>query len=180
MRIYVSKKDDPIGDDGLSVVDRETRWRYYIASYTSVDNTEGIDINNVSYPFLMSNIKAYGADPRSESFPPAAAESFRSAIADKSRFLDVKNEEKLNVRIAVNNFKPFFQAGTEECWFSGLEDRTNGKTGVEQSEEIAGYRDDKVKEDFVEKDQQETAEKEFSKLVQGDAEAADDDKMDVE
>lgn len=177
VRIFLSKKDDPIGDDGLTVLDRETRWRYYIASYTSVDNTAGIDINKVSYPFLMSNIKAYGADPRSESFPPAASETFRSAIADKSRFLDVKNEEKLNVRIAVNNFKPFFQAGTGECWFSSLQNRTNGEAGIEQAGEVTGYRDDAVLGRFQE--EIEDADATFSKVVQGETEA-DEDKMDVE
>lgn len=179
VRIYLTKKDDPIGDDGLSVLDRETRWRYYIASYTSVDNTEGIDINKVSYPFLMSNIKAYGADPRSESFPPAAAESFRSAIADKSRFLDVKNEERLALRIAVNNFKPFFQAGTWESWHSSLMDRTNGEAGIEQAEEVTEYRDDTLKSVILEKYQADKADATFAELLQGDAVAADD-KMDVE
>lgn len=178
VRIFLTKKDDVIGDDGLTALDRETRWRYYIASYTSVDNTEQIDINKVSYPFLMSNVKAYGADPRSETFPPAAAESFRSAIADKSRFLDVKNEERLALRIAVNNFKPFFQAGTWESWHSSLLDRTNGEAGIEQAVEVTGHRDDALKSTYLEEQQESDAT--LSRLIQGDAAAADDDKMDVE
>lgn len=179
IRIFLAKKEDPIGDDGLSVHDRETRWRYYIASYTSVDNTEGIDINNISYPFLMSNIKAYGADPRSETFPLAAADFFRNGIVEKSRFLDVKNEEKLSLRISVNNFKAFFQAGTCETWLSTLEERTNGEVGIEQAIEVAGYRDDVMKSSFIEKPHEEDADARFSKVVQGDSNAADD-RMDTE
>lgn len=107
VQVYLAKRDDPIADDGMTESQREDVWRYYIASYTSVDNTDGIDVGRVAYPFLMGNVRFFGADPRSESFPPAPG-----------RFIDVKNEEKLEVRIAVNNYRAFFQPETFESWHS--------------------------------------------------------------
>jgi paired amphipathic helix protein Sin3a len=151
VQISLHKKDDPIADDGLSVLDRENKWRYYIASYTSVDNTDNIDINQVRYPFLMSNIRHFGADPRSETFPPQALdESSRSSLEAKARFLEVKNEERLQLRIAVNNYKAFFQKDTYESWYvPTAEEREGGERGVERAELARGERDEVVLDRFV-------------------------------
>ncbi|KAF2163855.1 hypothetical protein M409DRAFT_68133 [Zasmidium cellare ATCC 36951] len=127
VRVYLSKRDDPIADDGMTESQREELWRYYIASYTSVDNTDGIEVGKVSYPFLMGNVRVFGADPRSESFPPAPG-----------RFIEVMNEEKLEVRIAVNNYRAFFQPETFESFHS--------KDDEDESTDWPSQRDDVVKD----------------------------------
>lgn len=149
VKIYLSRKDDPIADDGLTEMDRENRWRYYVASYTSIDHTDGVNIADVSYPFLLGNVRAYGADPSDESFPPTTDSPHAQTIKERSRFLDVKNEEKLELRIAVNNFHALFQPGTYESWHTNLQDRTGGPQGIEGAEELRTHREEAILENLL-------------------------------
>ncbi|EME44313.1 hypothetical protein DOTSEDRAFT_71974 [Dothistroma septosporum NZE10] len=184
VKMYLSKKDDPIGADGLTAMDRENQWRYYIASYTSVDNTDGVDISTINYPFLPSNIKAYGADPRSEIFPPVANDAHAQGVLEKSRILDVKNEEKLEVRVAVNNYKAQFAPSTFEAFYSRLAEREKGKEGVEAAEEVHSMREESVMDKFlmmndgmrdVSKEDVERVNANFGVLVETGAEAEGND-----
>ena len=147
--IYLAKREDQNTADELMAMDYESRWRYYIASYTSVDNTDGVDISSISYPFLMGNMRVYGADPHAEAFPPVIDDAHQAAYALKSRFLDMKSDERLNVRIAVNNYRAFFQPETHESWHALMRDRDGGKTGVEGAEEIHSQREDTMKDTFL-------------------------------
>jgi paired amphipathic helix protein Sin3a len=149
VKIYLHKRDDPIADDGLTEMDRENRWRFYIASYTSIDPTDGVDQNAIQAPFLMSNMRRFGTDPRAGNLSPAnSEEAHRAALADKTRALDVKNEERLEIRIAVNNYRAFFQAHSFESWHANLADRERGKAGVENAEDIVAHREDVVTENY--------------------------------
>lgn len=182
--MYVSKRDDTIADDGLSAADRESRWRYYIASYTAMDNTDGTEMDSVKYPFLLDNLRAYGADPRDEAFASAAE-------SDRSRFLDVKNEEKLNVRIAVNNYRIFFQPDTYESFHATVKDREHGESGIESAVEVREVREDGINEKLLmnnegmkdlSKQDVEGKNSIFAELIGEGAQvdAADAEKMDVD
>lgn len=56
MEAYVSifKKDDPTFD--VTALDRAKRWRYYLASYSSVDPTEGVPNDKVQLPYLKHSL----------------------------------------------------------------------------------------------------------------------------
>ncbi|PPJ57620.1 hypothetical protein CBER1_04779 [Cercospora berteroae] len=143
--IFVSKREDPVADDGLSALDREQRWRYYIASYTSTDPTAEVDQAAVDMPFLMNNIKQVGADPHAD--PIASGEG--SPDRRRARFLDVKNEEKLELRIAINNYKTFFQANSYESFHAKFEERQGSMRDVLIAEHARDtYREDVVKDRY--------------------------------
>lgn len=145
VKIFVSKREDPVADDGLSALDREQRWRYYIASYTSTDPTAEVDQAAVDMPFLVSNIKQVGADPHAD--PTATGEG--SPDRRRARFLDVKNEEKLELRIAINNYKTFFQANSYESFHAKFEERQGSMRDVLIAEHARDtYREDVVKDRY--------------------------------
>ncbi|KAI5365969.1 putative transcriptional regulatory protein Sin3 [Septoria linicola] len=145
VKIFVSKREDPVADDGLSALDREQRWRYYIASYTSTDATAEVDKSAVEMPFLISNIKQAGVDPMAETFPPTTNDE---AHSPRSRFLDIKNEERLELRIAVNNYRTFFQANSFESFHPGLAEREGGESGVRSASDAKEHRLETVKDRY--------------------------------
>jgi paired amphipathic helix protein Sin3a len=59
---------------------------------------------------------------------------------------DVKNEEKLNIRIAVNNYRAFFQIGTQEGFHALPAERANN---VEAAEQALAHHDEFIKEKYV-------------------------------
>ena len=171
-KVFLVKKDDTAySDDGPSERDLETRWRYYIASFTSLEDTDGIDKKKLTPVLLFRNLHALGADPKSERFPPLALPATDSAaegqdaatqatsqdsgteagIGDRllARFLTVKNDERLVLRIAVNNYHPIFQPGTAEGFFEDLKQREGGEEGVKEAEVCKLHREEAVKEVFV-------------------------------
>lgn len=76
VRIFLWKKDDPyFSGEPHSARDLENAWRYYIASYTSIDDTEGVDRSLVSPVILFRNLHAIGADPKADNFPLSFAAS---------------------------------------------------------------------------------------------------------
>ena len=145
-------------------------WRKYIASYTTFEDTDGID-KRLLTPFLLQrSLHAIGYDLKtSDTFPPVtlpvpttvdtdapegttqAAQPSTSAVAEKllNRFLNAKNEEKLILRIALNNYHPLFQPGSYEGFFEEFRERAGGKEGVEEAEEVKSYREEQVKERYV-------------------------------
>jgi paired amphipathic helix protein Sin3a len=192
-------------DEGLSERDREMEWRKYIASYTTFEDTEGID-KRLLTPFLLQrNLHAIGYDLKtSDSFPPAClpvptttepdaaddtthtAQPSTSAVGEKllNRFLNAKNEEKLILRIALNNYHPLFQPGSYEGFFEELRERAGGKEGVEEAEEVKSYREEQVKERFVmnndgmrdlSREEVEKRNEGFSALTKGDEVLAKED-----
>ncbi|CAK4033378.1 Paired amphipathic helix pst1 [Lecanosticta acicola] len=139
VKIFLSKRDDLISDDGLTVMDRENKWRYYIASYTSVDPTDGVDTNAVSQPLLWRSIRAFGADPRETSF----------TLEGEERAISMKNNEQLVLRIAVNTYKPVFEAKTAESFHASFPSRQRGAEGCEAVESVRSQRDDEMLDRFV-------------------------------
>ncbi|KAF2716727.1 hypothetical protein K431DRAFT_289187 [Polychaeton citri CBS 116435] len=167
--VYLTRKDDPNYDSGLSPLDQENRWRYYIASYTSTETTDGIPLKEVDIPFLIRNVHAAGADPYSNAFPPppfvtanaADNETLQQRIMD--RITTEQSEERLEIRIAVNNYKIVFAPGLAnpstsagldedakyEVWIARMPERQGGEEGVKEAEECRDFDEDEAKERFV-------------------------------
>lgn len=163
----------------------ENAWRYYIASYTSIDDTIAVDRTNIQPVILLRNLHAMGADPKADNFPlsfdsatlasateaatatsdqdhgdgtvatsvdyPTANASSDAAVGNKllNRFLANKNQETLNLRIAVNNYHPQFVKNTQEAFFMRGEEREGGEKEVRASEETEGERQGLVRERFL-------------------------------
>lgn len=146
MQIFVSKRDDPIANDGLTEMDRENKWRFYIASYTSIDSTDGVDLSKVSSPFLARSMRNLPAEsrPAGQAIPEEDAQ--RAAVEERA--LEVKNEERLEIRIAVNHYKAFFQSNSHETWHASMRDRQRGKEGCVAAQTVFEQREEDVTEKF--------------------------------
>lgn len=176
LNIRVQKKDDPTLASDLSPLDQENLWRYYIGSYTSVDPTEGVDHKNLRLMLLRRNLRAFGADPSSISYPPSPRSD--DPITNERlmrRFDHQKGEESLVMRIAVGEYFRIFEPGTFECWFESMSERQGGKEGVEEAVEAAAQRKETATEAFelmnagmkgLSKSDVEEANENFTKLVQ--------------
>jgi paired amphipathic helix protein Sin3a len=124
VRFYLTKKDDPTFDDSLSAADKEHLWRYYLASYTSMAPTEGVDFLQLSRPILSRNIRASGVDPQSTTYPPSPADGDEASNQRlQRRFDNNRGKENLTMRIAVNNYVRIFQPHTEESYYEDLVER---------------------------------------------------------
>ena len=165
-KIFLVKKDDPfyVDDDSPSARDMEDKWRYYIASYTSLEETEGVPKNDAQKVLMLRNIRALGADPKSDRFPPlpiAEAAETQDATTDSNeedkavgsnlfqRFLTANNDEKLVLRIAINNYHHLFQPGTAEGFFEDWRQREGGAEGIKAAEEVVQVREEQMKEGFL-------------------------------
>jgi paired amphipathic helix protein Sin3a len=148
----------------------EDKWRYYIASYTSLEDTEGVNKTLLSPVVLARNIHALGVDPKSDTFPPfnltadiegqdptaiaqAAGQegTLPATIGDRllKRFLTARNDERLILRIAVNNYHPIFQPGTAEGFYEDPSERVGGEEGVKIAQDAKGWREERMEEGFV-------------------------------
>ena len=200
IRIFLVRKDDPqFSAEGMSELDKENQWRYYIASYTTIGDTDGVNQETLTPVLLYKNMHAVGADPRSNRFPPLplplpepaveGQEAPRtttevdiegSAVGDRllARFLAAKNDEGLVIRIAVNNYHPLFQPGTAEGFFEDMGQREGGEEGVREAEGARSVREEGMKDGFVlnnegmeglSKDQVEERNANFVQLSGGDS-----------
>lgn len=146
---YLTKKDDPTYDDSLSEADKEHRWRFYLASYTSMAPTSGVDFAQLSRPTLTRNIRATGANPHSYSYPPSPADGDESTNERlQRRFDNVRGKDNLVVRIAVNNYQRIFQPQTDEGWIETLGERQGNREDVEQVAETHDSRSDGARGQF--------------------------------
>ncbi|GAB7364177.1 hypothetical protein MBLNU230_g4728t1 [Neophaeotheca triangularis] len=190
INMRIMKKDDPTLASDLSPLDQENRWRYYIGSYTSVDPTEGVDHKALRLPLLPRNLRAFGADPSSVSYPPSPRPD--DPIANERlmrRFDHQKGEESLVMRIAVDSYFRIFEPNTFEGWFESMSERQGGKEGVDEAIEAAAQRKETVNEGFelmnagmkgLSKSEVEAKNENFTKMVQEGvhtAEAEDDEEQ---
>ena len=99
MRIFLWKKDDPyFSGEPHSSRDVENAWRYYIASYTSIDDTASVDRSLISPVLLLRNLHAMGADPKADTFPL----SFNSGSLDASTDADISASVEANAHDSHN------------------------------------------------------------------------------
>jgi paired amphipathic helix protein Sin3a len=194
---FLVKTDDPTHyDDGLSPLDMENRWRQYIASYQSIDDTENIPRDRVEFPFKLRNVKAMGADPKSTSYPPSppaeqagltdgltAANANGAEGSALNRFMVVQNEEKLEVRVTVGEYKLQFEPKSYEAFAQPFLIRTGSKSDVVEAADARERRAEEVKEKYefrnaalmqdLTKEEVEAKNEWFSKLVSEGEDAVD-------
>jgi paired amphipathic helix protein Sin3a len=190
IRFYLTKKDDPTFDDCLSAADKEHIWRYYIASYTSLTPTEGIDFTKLNRPILNRNIRATGMNPNSITYPPSPADGDDAANERiQRRFDNVRGKENLVMRIAVNNYQRIYQPSTDEGWVEIFSEREGGRDTIEEVAITHDNRNDEAKGQFERNNNamkdttQEVVEKaneEFRSLIAEGTTEGDVDSMDVE
>ncbi|EMC95117.1 hypothetical protein BAUCODRAFT_35108 [Baudoinia panamericana UAMH 10762] len=205
---YLVRKTDPAYfDDGLSPLDLENRWRAYVASYQTVDDTDNVPRDRLNPPFLLRNARNMGMNPISNSYPPSPpirtidGDSAESAGNDvlghdraMTRLLAARNEENLIIRIRVNDYVPQFQPNTQEGFMQPFEERQGGSQGVRQEEEAETEREEVMRERWImnneamrdlRKEEVEARNKGFGDLVQDAGERAaeevmGEEKMEVE
>ncbi|KAK5172209.1 Transcriptional regulatory protein sin3 [Saxophila tyrrhenica] len=166
-------------EDFPSDRDLEDQWRFYIASYSQTEPTEGVDRTLVTPVLLARNIHAMGADPNSDIFPPEihdgggegvdsiiasdGSEAARAAVRLHSRLQNSDSDESLILRIAVGKFYRVFQPGTADSVYQLPSEREGGEDGVQSAEEATAERGAKMRERWVQ----------FGDGVVGDVEAGE-------
>lgn len=121
--VQIFKKEDltfdPLGFNA------EQRWRYYVASWTNYEPTEGVPIDSVNLPYLKSHIVDL------------------ETVDDPDSFMNVaKSDTSLEARIIVNNYLLDFakptddnNPATEEWILRSTEQRTGGEDGLSDMKE---------------------------------------------
>jgi len=177
----------------MTELDKENAWRRYVASYTSVDPTEGVNPREVNRPMLIRNMKAMGADPDSDNFLPPGSyardglttevqSTAQTPAPDGGSSLDgeplaqqllsridtVKNAEELTIRVAVNNYHILFQPGTSESSIQSLKQREGSEEGIKEAVEAVSVRAEAMKEMLRSKElsieEVDTRDKEFAEI----------------
>lgn len=150
LSIYLTKKDDPYYVDGVHPMDADNRWRAYIASYSTVDATDGVDTSSLAYPILSRNVRLAGIDPKSTSYPPSPPLQSNESYDDTTlstvsrlvnRFNAAKAEENLILRISVDAYKPVFEPKSHETWIQPIAEREGGKRGIQETLDLQQHHD---------------------------------------
>ncbi|KAK3675804.1 Transcriptional regulatory protein sin3 [Recurvomyces mirabilis] len=174
---FLTRKDDPAYyDDALSPLDRDNKWRAYIASYSNIDDTDNVPRSALHLPFLLRNARSLGLDPKSSSFPPSpplqssdpdgsaggsavdggmgaggSAAANAAALNERlmNRLLGAKSEENLTFRIEVDRYLAKFAPGTHEGWVEPEGERSGGMDGIRGSEGAREERSEVMRERFL-------------------------------
>jgi paired amphipathic helix protein Sin3a len=200
------KRDDPFYFDDLPTQrDKDDRWRYYVATYSNIEDTEGIDRNELPPVVLARNMNALGIDPKSDTLPPfnfnADPESFeahftagesQAAFGNRlfKRFTHARNDEKLVIRIAVSDFHPVYEPYTAEGFWLEDAERSGGEEGVRYAEAAMIEREERMKDHYIEnnpavveagKEAAQKADQEFVDFVDGKEKVVEEgEKMEVD
>nr|POF20010.1 transcriptional regulatory protein sin3 [Quercus suber] len=155
--IYLAKRDDLYLVEELPM-DADNRWRAYIASYSTVEPTDGVDTSSLANPILLRNVRLAGIDTNSTSYPPSpplqsneAYDSATSSVVERlvSRFAAAKAEENLILRISVDAYKPVFEPKSYETWIQPLAERQGGQSGIEEMQEDLQHHDETMREMYM-------------------------------
>ena len=151
-------------DDVMGVLNRENEWRKYIASYTSLDDTEGIPHGRLEIPVLPRNMRVAGASATAGGegknyplSPPADGgvvngEGEASTASQErilGRLLATKSAEGLMVRVSVDEYKLFFEPSTGDGWCEPMSEREGGEEGVLSVEGDAADRTNILNKSFL-------------------------------
>ncbi|KAI9680160.1 MAG: Transcriptional regulatory protein sin3 [Trizodia sp. TS-e1964] len=95
---YLLKDDNTFDMDQM---DERKKWEYYIASFATVEPTEGVILERLRMPFLKRN------HPKDDSFQDD----------DPLLLSIVEASENLVLRICVNSYKALYQPNTSDSFF---------------------------------------------------------------
>lgn len=142
-------------------MDAENRWRAYVASYQSIDDTDALPREKLQFPFNLRNMRAIGADPKSLSYPPSppihadstadGSTMASEGVHDKvvKRMIYTQNEEKMTARVAVNGYKMHFEPGTYESWIRPFDSREIAEANVREADETMLEHEEFMKDHYV-------------------------------
>lgn len=134
-----------LAEDGL--LDADQRWAYYVASYTSVEPTEGVSYEAVTWPYRQSHVRQaealadevrnsasrqYGASGGEEGDEGQEGEdkSATAAAAEAHRKLTWRSNENLGLRISPDTYQIFWPrpgSGNDEEWWQTRIPRSSSK-----------------------------------------------------
>lgn len=124
----IFKREEPTFDTRQT--SQEQNWRAYLSSFTRISTTEGVPAEKVKIPFLKRD---------------APADDDEQAETSQ----DVKSEESLTIRIALEKFTMVFEPNTSEYLLKSDRVRTGGKDGIAEAEQERENRASLAKEKVV-------------------------------
>lgn len=163
--MWLTKKDDATYDLSLSAKDEENQWRYYIASYTALAPTEGVDPISMTRTVLPRNLRAMGIDAVASELSGTPSGDSTTEDQVQRRLNNARAQEHLVFRVAVNSYQPLYQANTADWWYMIDSERSGGVEGINEAAEVFKRRHDYV-------DGLSTANKAMAGLEQADIDAA--------
>lgn len=137
MSIQIFKKDDPTFDTFKLL--EEDQWRVYVSAYTKLPPTE--ENKNVKRPYLASTLKPL-LDPSLDNTEDRTDEWRR-------RYEQSTSEDKLILRISVQQYKLIYERNTDEYYYQPLAIREGGKEGVEDAEASVSHRAEQAQDTLV-------------------------------
>ncbi|QIW96222.1 hypothetical protein AMS68_001740 [Peltaster fructicola] len=139
---WLTKKDDPTYDSSFSLRDLEAHWRFYLASYTSLAPTEGVDPASLKRIVLPRNLRNMGIDAAASAAAGTPSGDGTTEDQVARRIHNVQAQEQLIFRIAVNSYQPLYQSGTADWWFMTPDERTGGSAGITEAADAKQRRQD--------------------------------------
>ncbi len=132
--VQVFKKDDATFENGM--LNEETRWSYYISSFTNVEPTEGVTDSNVHIPFVKRT------HPRPDE----------NGDETSLELPNINSSENLVVRVCLENYRMLFSPKTDEWLVQAEKMRTGGKEGIVATEQTAEKRSNFAQEKVLVED----------------------------
>lgn len=114
----------------------EAKWSYYVSSYQLMDPTEGVSSLLVRSPFLKKSMPNSDREDAQEQFD--------------RYFATLSHQEGLVVRVAPDNYRLIYDAGTSEAFLRNRQDRYDSKRIERWQAEKQSVKDDR-KQAFQEK-----------------------------
>lgn len=124
----IFKREEPTFD--TKQTSQEQNWRAYLSSFTRITATEGVPAEKVRMPFIKRDA------PLDEDEQAEASH-------------EVKSEESLTIRIALEKFNMVFEPNTSEFLIKSDKVRTGGKDGLVEAEQERENRASLAKEKIV-------------------------------
>lgn len=126
--VQIFKKDDKTFEaDELS---GQSRWSYYVSTYIMRDQTEGVQLSSIRWPFFRRNLP-----------PPLESADDYNRI-----FIPQWNEDGLSIRISPSNYHITYDEGSIDWWVHDKQVRRRGLKGMD---EVREERRGKFQEKFV-------------------------------
>ena len=165
-KLFLVKKDDWFYvADFPNERDLEDQWRHYVASYTSLEETEGVQKQRLTPVVLARNMREIGFDPKVDAYPPlgvaldadssnidaqATLAATESSVGARllARFLGARNDENLVIRIALNDYKVVWSPNTAEGFYEDAGIRQGSYEAVKEAEEVRPLRAEGIKEKY--------------------------------
>ncbi|KAL1296692.1 hypothetical protein AAFC00_000168 [Neodothiora populina] len=137
LAVQVFKKEDPTFET-FKLLEAD-RWRVYVSQYIRLPSTE--DVRLTKRPYLSANLRPL-MEPNLDNTEDRTDEWLR-------RYEQGTYDDKLVLRISVQQYKLMFERNTEEYYYQPLAVRENGKEGAEEAEATVSYRAEQLQDTLL-------------------------------